>query len=317
MKRLLGRIYFILFIGVSCYSSESLAQERMWHISENGDLTRRTDSLMKHQQYDEIIHLLYTQLHKDSLNAGICYDLACMYALKGDTIQAFSYLYKSFDTKNYAENILTDTDFESLYLSEQWKQLTDTLNVRYLRENEGIEDKDLSIRLWRLGIEDQRFRTYRKNYKKKLPGSFTPETALLMRSEKRKAKMRAEYVLTLLNNRSCWFLFSEVGMRASLSALYIIQHSQGTKYLKYALPFLKEAVKKEPQLRKAYALMSDRYLIRRGKKQLYGTHWYRNVKGTYLYAVEDIQQLNERRASVGLNNIEDDLQKYNIQLPVD
>lgn len=311
------KIYFILFIGVYCYPFECWGQRRVWHISENEDLVNRIDTLMVNQQYDEIINLLHNQLHKDSLNSGICYDLACIYALKGDTIQAFPYLYKLFNTSNYAENILTDTDFENLYLSGQWKQLMDSLIIRYLEENKEIEDKDLSVKLWRLGIEDQRFRTYRKNYKKKLPGNFTPETALLMRSEKRKAKMRAEYVLALLKNRQCWFLFSEVGMRASLSALYIIQHSQGTKYLKYALPFLKKAVEKEPQLGKAYALMSDRYLIRQGKKQLYGTHWYRNAKGTYLYAVEDIQRINERRALMGLNNIENELQKYKIQLPVD
>lgn len=256
-------------------------------------------------------------MNRDSLNAGTCYDLACMYALKGDTINAFFYLYQSFGSENYAENILTDTDFENLYPSEQWKHLLDSLNVRYLKENEGIKDAALSIKLWKLGIEDQRFRTWRKNYKKKLPDNFTPETALLMQSEKRNAKIRARHVITLLKNRQSWFLCSEVGMRASLSALYIIQHSPGIRYLKYALPFLREAVGKEQELGKAYAVMLDRYLVRQRKKQEYGTHWYRNAKGTYLYPVRDIQRLNERRASIGLGNIEDELHRHQIQLPVD
>ncbi len=310
------KLYFLLFI-CSFIQFKCEGQERTWHGILNENLINDMNFLVKNQQYDEIIRMLHIQQKKDFLNVGIFYDLACMYALKGDTINAFSYLYQSFGSENYAENILTDTDFENLYSSEQWCHLLDSLNVRYLKENEGIKDAALSIKLWRLGVEDQRFRTWRKNYKKKLPNNFTPETALLMKNEKRNAKIRARYVITLLKNRQSWFLYSEVGMRASLSALYIIQHSPGTKYLKYTLPFLKNAVGKEQELGKAYAVMLDRYLVRSGKKQEYGTHWYRNAKGTYLYAVRDIQKLNERRASMGLNNIEDELQKHRIHLPID
>ena len=54
------------------------------------------------------------------------------------------------------------------------------------------------------------------------------------------------------------------------------------------------------------AYLKDRVLMFSGKKQVYGTQLRRNkyTKKMELYEVEDVEHLNEKRKSVGLEPIE-------------
>lgn len=60
------------------------------------------------------------------------------------------------------------------------------------------------------------------------------------------------------------------------------------------------------------AYLKDRVLMFSGKKQVYGTQLRRNkyTKKMELYEVEDVEHLNEKRKSVGLEPIEEYLKSF-------
>ncbi|MDR1756217.1 MAG: hypothetical protein LBR65_04555 [Culturomica sp.] len=301
----------ILFLILSC---PLCGQDKIF-IANPVEFLNEIEPYRDKEEYDIIIANLQQRLQHDTSKHWCYYQLACIYSLKQDTIQAFAYLYKALDYGVLAEDVLSDTDFQNLYYTKQWETLTNEFVRQYLEKNKGITLTELSVKLWFLKIADQKFRTLRGNYKMNLPAPYTLETALLMKKEVKNDKQRAKYITNLIRTRKKWFYYSEVGKIGADAALYIIQHAKGSKRQKQALPYLKQAVEANEADPRMYAVMLDRYLIDKGKKQIYGTSWYRDKNGTFFYEIEDFKNINVRRAQVGMSSIEDLAKRYNIELP--
>lgn len=103
---------------------------------------------------------------------------------------------------------------------------------------------------------------------------------------------------------------SKVGKEASFSAWLIIQHCPKVDFQKKCLELMELA--KDDVDPKNIAYLKDRVLMLSGKKQIYGTQLKRNetTKKLELYEVEDKENLNERRKSVGLETIEEYLKTF-------
>ena len=112
----------------------------------------------------------------------------------------------------------------------------------------------------------------------------------------------------------CGFPTKEkVGQKGMESVFLVIQH--GTKKLraKY-FSFIKMSAEKGELNLGAVALMEDRMLMENGVKQKYGSQVVKNVSGRWtLYPIEDPQNVNKRRASMGLNTIEEYLKNFDIE----
>ncbi len=98
-----------------------------------------------------------------------------------------------------------------------------------------------------------------------------------------------------------WPKTSVFGQEASGAAFLIVQHAE-LEYQKKYFPLIKEAAAKNEARPTDLALLEDRILTRDGKRQLYGTQLRFNdrTKSMELYPIEDEQNVDTRRSSVGL-----------------
>ena len=109
------------------------------------------------------------------------------------------------------------------------------------------------------------------------------------------------------------------GDSAGLGAYHVIQHST-TEYQEKYLPIFERAAQQNEIERKWVAMMIDRVRVDKGLKQIYGTQIIpiKDPKTGYLTnkaeiaAIEDEENVNKRRAEVGLGSIEDEAKLFGI-----
>lgn len=111
-----------------------------------------------------------------------------------------------------------------------------------------------------------------------------------------------------------WPRKSVVGSTASLAAFLILQHAD-YEYQKKYFPLVNEALKEGEIEPNRVALLEDRILIREGKEQIYGTQLKRNESsGKYeLSPIKDEENLDKRRAAVGLSPIAEYLKTFGLE----
>jgi Family of unknown function (DUF6624) len=107
-----------------------------------------------------------------------------------------------------------------------------------------------------------------------------------------------------------WPKKSVFGEEASGVAFLIVQHAE-LDYQKKYLPLIKEAVTQKEARRSDLAMLEDRILTREGKKQVYGTQLRLNqtTQRMELYPSEDEENVDSRRAAVGLEPLAEYLKR--------
>lgn len=82
---------------------------------------------------------------------------------------------------------------------------------------------------------------------------------------------------------------------------------------------MREAVKKGNASSSNLALLEDRVALRQGKKQIYGTQVTKDeVTGeSYVLPLEDPDNVDKRRAEVGLEKLQDYLSNFGIKWDVE
>ncbi|MFC5459860.1 DUF6624 domain-containing protein [Massilia niabensis] len=102
-----------------------------------------------------------------------------------------------------------------------------------------------------------------------------------------------------------WPLISQVGPKAANSAWLVAQHGTPA-FLKRCLVLMRAAADKNEMDLGNLALSIDRVLTNDGKKQLYGSQFRRAEDGRMVaFPIEDMAQLDERRATMGLGPFEE------------
>ena len=109
------------------------------------------------------------------------------------------------------------------------------------------------------------------------------------------------------------------GAKASNAAFLIIQHSDPATIQKYFKIIKKLAEKKEAALPNV-ALMQDRILMDKKKKQLYGTQYVSGTTATgidtvYVYAIKDLKNIDKRRKKMGLESFKVSLEEHGYSYP--
>lgn len=164
--------------------------------------------------------------------------------------------------------------------------------------------KGLRRELIRMTEEDQKHREEMYELMKKLsePGGareMNKYAALVKKQDAIDKKNRRK--LDRIIERYGWPTKSMVGKDASEAAFLIVQHSD-LAYLKRYFPLLKAAVARGEARPDHAAMMEDRILMNEGKKQIYGTGLQTDdvTKGLKLWPIENEEEVDARRASVGL-----------------
>lgn len=101
----------------------------------------------------------------------------------------------------------------------------------------------------------------------------------------------------------------KVGEEANEAAWLVIQHSIGKpEFMKKCAAFLEKAVAENQANPKQFAYLSDRIAVFEDRPQLYGTQfdWDENDEmNPKLF--DDLEKVNERRKSVGLNSLQEQI----------
>lgn len=225
------------------------------------------------------------------------YQQAGDYAVRNENQAAFRFLKEAIAKGARGEDVLTDTDFTGLQKDlNGWAEIEALLKSQYVAGNPGISKPDLGYELWRMWVEDQRYRTLKHNYK--LPGNPVTDIALHQQQLIR--------VKEIIKN-SGWPTYSEVGRAGGDAVFFVFQHDEA-KNMKKVLPLLIAAAKAGEADRTKAAMMIDRYLAYTGQVQLYGTQAFRRIKPGQdrkdipltLYPIAGEEKLLERRKALGM-----------------
>lgn len=253
--------------------------------------------------YPLAIQYYKTCLQNNYLSLHFNYQLACFNSLAANYDSAFIYLNKSIELGARAEDIITDTDFNSLHPDKRWDAILNTLKAKYLNNCKKITNPELSVNIWLLGIEDQRYRTLFKNYKLK---EKTIETSDIWGK-------RINYIKEIVK-KDGWPTISAVGEKAAESAFLVMQHAN-LNDIEEVLPLIiANANKGEAKWGNA-AMMIDRYLSMTKGVQIYGTQFQskgkkNNATGKIdwsemsYFPIVDEENLDSRRISIGLSTFD-------------
>lgn len=164
--------------------------------------------------------------------------------------------------------------------------------------------KALRQELIKRGNEDQKHRNELATLMKEMPGANNERAMkrfadLVKKQDKidQRNMKRLEEIIA----RYGWPTKSMVGKEASEWAFFIVQHADLVHQKKY-FPLLKAAAAKNEARPDHVAMMEDRILMREGKKQIYGTGLNTDdvTKGLKLWPIENEEEVDARRAAVGL-----------------
>jgi len=119
-------------------------------------------------------------------------------------------------------------------------------------------------------------------------------------------------VKTILDQHG-WLGPEQVGADASETLFMVIQHSDLATQQKY-LPMLRAAVKENKLSPKMLPLLEDRVALREGRRQTYGTQIGNSTElgGAYISPLEDPDNVDKRRAEVGLGPLAEYVKRWGI-----
>lgn len=110
-----------------------------------------------------------------------------------------------------------------------------------------------------------------------------------------------------------WLGPDKVGAQANQALFLVIQHADLVTQQQY-LPMMREAVKNKNAKASALALLEDRVALDEGRKQIYGSQVGQDeITGKfYVLPLEDPDNVDKRRASVGLGLLADYVKQWDI-----
>jgi len=209
-----------------------------------------------------------------------------------------------------AETIEQEEGFASLTSQAGWNRLLARARTKQQR-HEAPFDPQLVARLKKISYQDQHDRHIAAVAERK-HGANAPEVAVADRRQNTLDLQLIRQIDSLLA-RHGYPGKSLVGEYQKEVVFFVIQHSPNEKYL----PLLTAAADKGEFRKSSLALFVDRIRVARGEKQLYGSQLGPMVNGRYtLDPVEDENNVNKRRAEVGLEPLEEYLKLYNITYQV-
>ncbi|CAM4386812.1 DUF6624 domain-containing protein [Flavobacterium terrigena] len=259
---------------------------------------------------------------KASVNAR--YNAACSWALANEKDLAFVQLFNIVEKGNYTniDHITKDTDLISLYKDKRWKKV-----IKKVKDNkekaEAKLDKKLVAKLDTIYQEDQDYRMQIKGLEEKY-GRESNELKAHWKVIAKQDSINLIKITKILDERG-WLGQDVIGSQGNSTLFLVIQHADIKTQEKY-LPMMKEAVKKGNANSSSLALLEDRVALRKGEKQIYGSQIGRDKETGefYILPLADPENVDKRRAEVGLGTIQEyvalwkitwNVEEYKLKLP--
>lgn len=278
-------------------------------------LSSRAFSFYEKKEY-LISALSYDTLFKLNKGRGLRsdkYNAACAWALAGDIEKAFFYLNKAVVVDKWINlsHILSDSDLNTLHSDKRWQPLIDTV-----RSNKEIAEaklnKPLVALLDTVYNEDQSDRRSIDTVQKQF-GSQSKQMDSLWRRINYKDSINLVKIKNIIDTYG-WLGSDEVGQQGAATIFLVIQHADSLTQVSYVSK-MREAVKKGRAQPQNLALLEDRILTKQGKEQIYGSQlrWNEQTGRNEFFPIQDEANVNKRRASVGLQPLEDYAKFFGIE----
>lgn len=231
------------------------------------------------------------------------YNAACAYALADMADSAFVQLFKvAHNGFSMEEHIQQDSDLISLHSHQKWEEVV-ALVAANKKEEEKNYDWDLIPILDSVYATDQRYRLKIAGIQEEFGYDSQPMRDLWDTIHYYDS-INEMIVCKILDERG-WLGKDILGYKGNTALFLTIQHADLDVQEKY-IPMLREAVKKGNARGDQLALMEDRVALRQGKRQIYGSQIGSDTEGNYYVSpMIDPENVNKRRAEVGLGPIED------------
>ncbi len=311
MKNLYRFCFVILFFSsATCFAQTSATYS---------NLTKEGDSLYKTKEYLKAANAFGKAfaVNEDKGTINDRYNAACSWALANQIDSSFYHLFRLARKAGYSnlKHLVADTDLNSLHDDARWKELYDLVKKNKDAEEVNLE-KPLVAILDTIYQEDQKYRVESDEIEKKY-GWDSPQMKDIMKIIIQKDSINRLKVMKILDERG-WLGADVIGRQGNSTLFLVIQHSDLEVQKKY-LPMMREAVTKNKASSSSLALLEDRVALRQGKKQIYGSQIGRKPNGGeyYVSPLEDPDNVDKRRAEVGLGTLESYVSYWNIKWDVE
>lgn len=283
------------------------------------NLVKVADSLYEAKDYRNSANK-YSEAFKANKWDGLPddrYNAACSWALAGVADSAFFHLDRIAARSGYSNygHIITDPDLVTLHHDIRWKELLEKVKQNKEKEEANL-NKPLVAILDTIYIEDQKYRQQIEEIEKKY-GWSSKEMQDHWKIIMEKDSINLLKVKAILDKYG-WVGPDTVGKQGSLTLFLVIQHSNQATQEKY-LPMMRDAVKDGRAKADHLALLEDRVALGQGKKQLYGSQIGRDNKTQqyYVLPLEDPDNVDKRRAEMGLPPLSDYVSSWQIKWDVE
>ena len=240
------------------------------------------------------------------------YNAACAWAKAGNNDSAFFNLNRLAVKVKFADEdqLIKDKDLKNLHKDKRWEELL-TLVKQNKEKAEASQNKTLTAVLKEVFVDDQSGRMQIDKVSKKY-GQNSPESKKLWKQIEEKDSIDLIKVEKILNEFG-WLGSDVVGERGNQTLFLVIQHSNLNVQEKY-LPMMRAAVHNQKANPSDLALLEDRVAMGEGKKQIYGSQVRFDTSGKFWVSpIEDPDNVDKRRAEVGLQPIAEYLANWNIK----
>jgi hypothetical protein len=295
-----------LLMAVAALTSMAAAQDSR---PTAPDAARTTEIRALYSQglraYESGDHAKAIELYRAAIDKGMKspeapYNMACCQALLGQTNDAFQSLAQAIERGwRSVDHMKADADLTSLRGDSRWAAALASCEAAREKYFRSLKEPELARELLKRRDEDQRLRFQLEDAMRKGGNARESVPQNLMHELDRVDRDNTEFMKKAIEKHG-WPGRSLVGDDASRAAWLLIQHSPDTDLQSRCADLLRTAVKNNDANGQDLAYLTDRVLIRQGKKQVYGTQFRGNGKEAQPFPIEDEANVDKRRAEIGL-----------------
>jgi hypothetical protein len=245
------------------------------------------------------------------------YNAACINSLAKNTTAAYKHLFVAANELKWydIDHLKNDGDLINIRKDKRWNQLI-TIMQKNKSNIEKHYDKKLVATLDKIYFDDQSTRSQIRPKEEKY-GRDSKEMRAFWQTILKNDSINLVKVSNILDNQG-WPSKKVISVRGTSTLFFVIQHADLNAQIKY-LPMITKAVKSNNLPKRQYAMFYDRLTLRQGKRQVYGTQLASNKesKGHYVLPLEDAKNVDKRRAEMGLNSMQENLNRWNLTWDVE
>jgi hypothetical protein len=241
------------------------------------------------------------------------YNAACVWSLAGNKDSAFSQLGRIANARYSGYNhLMIDPDLDNLHNDARWADISERVRQNKEHQEEGL-DKKLVAELDTIMQTDQKYRM-RIDGVEARHGRDSKEMRELWATINRCDSINLVKVTRILDKIG-WPGPDVTGSEGSQALFLVVQHADITAQEKY-IPLMRQAVKEKKASPSSLAMLEDRVALRQGKKQIYGSQVGGDGYDMWVSPLEDPDNVDKRRAEVGLPPLADYVRQWNIKWDV-